>query len=82
MKEVPPIPKSIPIAIKIRNTGVASDTAANISASFVCPMKKASAKLYTSTIIILMMDGMTLLITAFGTGAYLNISIFLSLFIN
>ena len=44
-RDVPPIPKSIPTAINKRNTGVAIDTPATISALSVCPIKTVSAKL-------------------------------------
>ena len=42
--EVPPMPKTVPTAIKIRNTGVASDTAANKMSLWVCPIKNVSAR--------------------------------------
>ena len=45
MTDVPPMPKSVPMAMKNRNTGVASDTAATCISSPVCPMKKVSATL-------------------------------------
>ena len=38
--DVPPIPKIVPAAINIRNTGVARDTAATCRASCVWPIKK------------------------------------------
>ena len=60
------------------NAGVATDTAATIYAFFVCPMKNVSARLYISTISMLIIDGITLLNTAFGTGAFANISVVLS----
>ncbi len=45
MIEVPPMPKTVPTAIKIKNTGVTIETAATCNASFVWPTKKVSAKL-------------------------------------
>ena len=43
--EVPPIPKIVPTAMKIRNTGVARDTAATCRSSWVWPIKNVSARL-------------------------------------
>ena len=43
--EVPPMPKMVPTDMKIRNTGVARDTAATSRGSWVWPMKKVSARL-------------------------------------
>ena len=75
IREVPPIPNSIPIAINSKKAGVAWDTAATINAFFVCPIKKVSARLYTKTISILTMDGMIFKKTALGIGAFSNISV-------
>ncbi len=41
--EVEPIPKMFPIDINIKNTGVASATAATLRGSPVCPTKNKSA---------------------------------------
>ena len=43
--DVPPTPNIVPTAIKIKNTGVAKDTAATWKASWVWPIKKVSARL-------------------------------------
>ena len=79
MRDVPPMPNSIPIAMKSRNTGVETDTAATISGFFVWPIKNVSARLYTRTINILTMEGTALYNTALGTGASLKICCVLSL---
>ncbi len=43
--EVPPMPKTVPNAIKIKNTGVARDTAATRMSLRVWAIKKVSARL-------------------------------------